>query len=336
MKKVLVFIVLSLMLVGLVSAADRISDRRSITGSAADTDEDDSDNSGSGSNSNDGDDEDDNSEDGEDEVRERIREETRTRTNANGEQERVRVRVEREVKTENGKTEVTIKRTYTYANGTEVEEELVIITEEENGNIVRRFRFESQSETEDDIEVEVEDDLEVEDAVEGNETVFKARLSNGNSANIDVLPERVRELVRERLRLHNDSNISLKLRERIHNNIPRVVYNVETNENGKFLGIFKIAMRANGEVDAETGEVLEVNRPWWAFLVSVPEEETSEEADDTVTESQICCKITPVVAPDIEVNSTYELRDEADCSEETDQGLIIGVGLEIVDNSFCE
>ena len=34
-------------------------------------------------------------------------------------------------------------------------------------------------------------------------------------------------------------------------------------------------MKSETQIDPETGEIIDVNKPWWAFLVSVPEEEIS-------------------------------------------------------------
>ena len=46
-----------------------------------------------------------------------------------------------------------------------------------------------------------------------------------------------------------------------------VVYNIKSNENGKFLGVFKMKLKVEAEVDPETGEIIYKNKPWWAFLV---------------------------------------------------------------------
>ena len=88
-----------------------------------------------------------------------------------------------------------------------------------------------------------------------------------------MLPDQALNATLARLRIremevNNGTNVSIQLRERIHNNVPEVVYNVEANQTGKFLGIFKVALRSNTEVNASNGEVLSVNKPWWSFLVS--------------------------------------------------------------------
>ena len=88
-------------------------------------------------------------------------------------------------------------------------------------------------------------------------------------------------MIMQKLRIRNETNITIKLKEEVHKNIPRVIYNAQFNEHGRFLGVFKLAMRVNAEVDPETGEVLGINRPWWAFLVVIPETQEDEETNET-------------------------------------------------------
>lgn len=141
-------------------------------------------------------------------------------------------------------------------------------------------------------DVGVSTDLEI----EGEGDNMSITDSSGKKYKIKMSPEQIRERIRERLRLHNDSNISLQLQEKVHNNVPRVVYNIETNQNGKFLGIFKIAMKSSADVDVETGEVLEVNRPWWAFLISIPEEGSEEDEEEQNEESSLTYEQALVIA----------------------------------------
>ena len=85
-----------------------------------------------------------------------------------------------------------------------------------------------------------------------------------------MLPDEASEIARERLMARNLTRIELI--EKIHNNIPRVVYHIEGDKQGRFLGIFKFAMKVSTEIDPETGEIIETRKPWWAFLVAEGEE----------------------------------------------------------------
>ena len=59
--------------------------------------------------------------------------------------------------------------------------------------------------------------------------------------------------------------------------MPRIVYKVETNKNGRFIGIFKLKMKVEGEIDSETGEFIGINKPWWAFMVTGEDSDQTEE-----------------------------------------------------------
>lgn len=250
----------------------------------------DSDNSGSGNSDNDlnasnsnSDDENDSDENNEKEKeqeevknQEKIREEyKKTFTNNLGQ----KIEVKREVKVENGKTKIKIEKKITDANGNEKEIKIEIEMED---NQTKKIKFESETENE---SVEIENEIEIEDEVVGNEHKIKAKISNGNSTEIKITPNQIAEVIRERLRIQNKSEYKIKLEEKTRNNIPRVVYNVETNHHGEFLGIFKLSMKLNTEVDPGTGEILEVHTPWWAFLVPQIQEAKSEIENQSVNSS---------------------------------------------------
>ena len=148
-------------------------------------------------------------------------------------------------------------------------------------NVKRKIKIETESGEE---EFEVETELEIEDELEGEDGEVNAVLSNGRKAKIKFLPDAASEIALERLRAANFTKIELK--EVRHKNVPRVVYNIESNKNGKFLGVFKLKMKVEGQVDSETGEVLDVNKPWWAFLVAGEDsDQTGEGMDDDSTDN---------------------------------------------------
>lgn len=252
----------------------------------------------------------------------RIRERIRNRSNVQKEFNKIittpsgiRVSIQREVELSNGKVKIKIRKTIVSAGGNGSAVEIEIERNEEG--ITRQVQINGE-------DVGVSEELEINDLFEENESELQAVLSNGNTTRIKVLPEQVRERVRERLRTRNISNMSLE--QVRYRNIPRVVYNIETNQNGRFLGIFKLALKSETQIDPETGEVLDVNRPWWAFLVSVPEEETTEEV--------VCCKVEAVVPEPV---PEYMLLLESECDDIGDNGEpILGATKTIVENSLCE
>jgi len=48
----------------------------------------------------------------------------------------------------------------------------------------------------------------------------------------------------------------------------KVAYELTAEKEGKMLGLFKVKGKVSAEVDAETGEVVKVHKPWWAFMAS--------------------------------------------------------------------
>lgn len=133
-------------------------------------------------------------------------------------------------------------------------------------------------------ESEIETKIIIKESIEGNITKIKVKLSNGSEIEMKIFPKEASELARQRL---ESSNFSIDLRE-VNNsrNIPRVVYHIESNKTGKFLGIFKMKVKMEGNIDSETGEV-DVNVPWWIFLVSQDKEEVPVRNETESNESLV-------------------------------------------------
>lgn len=98
-----------------------------------------------------------------------------------------------------------------------------------------------------------------------NKTIL---LPNGKQVNIQISPEQARLRVRERINVSCDGQCNLTLREREHNGEMRAAYEIKAEKEAKFLGIFKTKMDVSVDIDAETGEIVSTNRPWWAFLAT--------------------------------------------------------------------
>ncbi|MBX4211994.1 hypothetical protein KW787_00870 [Candidatus Pacearchaeota archaeon] len=63
-----------------------------------------------------------------------------------------------------------------------------------------------------------------------------------------------------------DVNCTIELKEQNYDGQPKVVYEVGTQKPAKLFGLFSTTMNVGVDVDAQTGQVLDVNKPWWAFL----------------------------------------------------------------------
>jgi hypothetical protein len=124
--------------------------------------------------------------------------------------------------------------------------------------------------------VSVDCDCGIEQEMDQNRTRLYTKLSNGKNTEIKVMPDSASENALARLRLKvcsEDNNCSLELKEVGEGERARFAYEINTNRKSKVLGLFSGEMQVRAQVDAETGEVIDVNKPWWAFLASEPKEE---------------------------------------------------------------
>lgn len=119
--------------------------------------------------------------------------------------------------------------------------------------------------------------------------VLRAYLSNGRWAEVKVMPDTAAEIALKRLRAKcAERNCTVELKEIANNrtNKTRIAYEIETEKGSNFLLIFNGKMKVRAVVDAETGEVISVRKPWWAFL-SKEEKVTDEEIEAEIeTESE--------------------------------------------------
>jgi len=261
MKGVFLLLVLSFFVFGIALTSPIIiaeSDNNSGSGSGSDSDDEDNDKDNSGRGK-------------EGRFRGEIKQEF---TDEDGK----RVRIERKIEIEDGVRKIEIKRKITNSDGTVIEK--VVIIERSEDGIKKKIKIRRVDGTG---EFEVETELEIDDEFEGNESDLGAFTSDGKRHKIKILPDRASEIAIEKFR---SKNFTIELREILHKNVPRVVYNIQTNKSGKFLGVFKLKMKIDGEIDPETGEVIGINKPWWAFLV------TGEDSDQTEEENQITVELT--------------------------------------------
>jgi len=93
----------------------------------------------------------------------------------------------------------------------------------------------------------------------------RVMLSNGENFSINVTPGQARVRAQERLNLSCD-NCTLELKEVKSQNGTRVAYEVQAEKQARVLGLFRAKVRVSADVDAETGEVLDTKKPWWAVF----------------------------------------------------------------------
>jgi len=104
---------------------------------------------------------------------------------------------------------------------------------------------------------------------------LSTQLSNGKNTEIKIMPDAASETALERLRLKNcseEQECSIELKEVGSGENVKAAYEIKTQRTSRIFGLFGARMRVQAQVDAETGEIIRVNKPWWAFLASEPAE----------------------------------------------------------------
>ncbi len=104
-----------------------------------------------------------------------------------------------------------------------------------------------------------------------NRTKLMTQLSNGKNAEIKVMPNTASEKAIERLRLKicsSENNCSIELKEVGNKEQVKAAYEIQAQKEARVLALFKTRMKVQAQVDAETGEVIQSKKPWWAFLAS--------------------------------------------------------------------
>ena len=106
-------------------------------------------------------------------------------------------------------------------------------------------------------------------------TKLHMSMSNGKNSEIKVMPNTASETALTRLRMKvcsEENNCTIELKEVGTGEQTKMAYELKSQRNSRVLGMFKARMNVEAQVDAETGELVRTNKPWWAFLASEAEE----------------------------------------------------------------
>mgnify|MGYP001597998116 CR=1 FL=1 len=115
------------------------------------------------------------------------------------------------------------------------------------------------------------DECNITEEKDNNKTKLKIHLSNGKAFEIKIMPNTVSERALEKLKLKfcdDSNNCTIQLKEVGIGNKTRVAYEIQVERHYKLLLLFKAKALNKAQVDAETGEIVIVKKPWWAFLAS--------------------------------------------------------------------
>ena len=137
---------------------------------------------------------------------------------------------------------------------------IMTITAGNSGNVITIVVNKAEANTTSELETE---------AIGDNKTKLKVKSEDETLKEIKIMPDTASETAIARL---GDLGFTIELKEvgkeTTITSDDRVVYELTGNKQGKFLGIFKIMASERVQVDAETGEVKKVIKPWWSFLAT--------------------------------------------------------------------
>jgi len=111
-----------------------------------------------------------------------------------------------------------------------------------------------------------------------NKTRLKIQLSNGKNIEIKIMPDVASETALQRLRIKvcsQENNCTIQLKEVGTKNKSelRAAYEMQIERHARILGLFRTKMQSRIQIDAENGEIIQIKKPWWAFLASEESEE---------------------------------------------------------------
>ena len=179
------------------------------------------------------------------------------------------------IKVDNRDKKVEEKKRIIDEEGNEREVRIRIEEKEENGRIVRRFRVKA---------IEAHSKLDIREETIGNISRIRVKLSTGRDQEIKIMPD---EAASRAIEILKSLNFSIELREvALGNGSSQVIYFIEANKTGRFLGLIKTKIKLDVEIDSETGEIIRIRKKWWSFLVR-------GEDDDETNGKVILCHIPP-------------------------------------------
>jgi len=96
-----------------------------------------------------------------------------------------------------------------------------------------------------------------------------AELSNGMKAEIKIMPNTASEKALEVLGAKcEETGCEIELKEVGKGEESKAVYEIQAKKPAKILGLFKVDLGVEAQIDAETGEIIKTKKRWWAFLAS--------------------------------------------------------------------
>lgn len=104
---------------------------------------------------------------------------------------------------------------------------------------------------------------------EGNLSKIGVYLSDGRFTEVKYLPDQASAVALKAVNKGLSGLESfIELKEITVNNKERVVYEIDASKEIKILGIFESDLKVKAYVDAENGEIVKLEKPWWTALAN--------------------------------------------------------------------
>jgi hypothetical protein len=106
---------------------------------------------------------------------------------------------------------------------------------------------------------------------ENNNTLLTFESSNGQNRTVKIMPDTASTRALDRLKMkvcNETNNCTIELKEVPVGKSMKAVYALQLERHYKLLGLFKAKAQDKVQVDADTGDIISVKNPWWAFLAT--------------------------------------------------------------------
>lgn len=175
-------------------------------------------------------------------------------------------RIKFEKRVENGKeVEVKYEERIFFVDGGKVFR-LRIEYREEDGKIEKKIKIEDS-----ELEIEIEEELEIVEG-ESEDDAIEVRLSDGVEKEIKVMPETASARALEAIQKNAcppESCVIVLKEVGDDKTEKKIVYEMTQENEVRVLGLFRARLKSVALVDAEqNGEVISVEKSWWAFLAT--------------------------------------------------------------------
>jgi len=167
----------------------------------------------------------------------------------------IKIKINAEIN-EDGSSVVREKRTFINKNGEEVKIEIKTEVKADGSATLERKIIINEN--------EIKSELKILEKFEDDEIKLKAQLSNGNEREIKIMPDEASEIALEKLK---SKGFNIELKEVGEGDNLRAVYIAKEDKDGRLIGLFKIKLKLEAQIDSETGKIISSEKPWWNFLV---------------------------------------------------------------------